>query len=83
MAKSKPFHGTQYSAFKDIPKSFPKEQTALVSYTIKRYCAERFVTRKQCNTFIRLKWLTVTKSKGKLYVSEICKKEIDEYLGLS
>ena len=83
MAKSKPFNTTPYSVFVNRYREFGVDRTSSVKVTLTAYCKDRYVSKYQAKIFIKKGWLAVTKHGRNLWVEELCKDEIDEYLGIS
>lgn len=82
--KFKPFNTSKRSIFALRPPAHDySNQNGLTRWTLLTdYMRTRNVSRTQVRKFAHKNWIAVTGYKSRLYVSEICSVEINEYLGI-
>ncbi len=71
---------TRGSLFAFHPYEFSPGENWSVKITFTRYCKEKNISRDQGKTFIRKKWLAITRFKGRIWVHEICPDQIQDFL---
>ena len=80
MSKSKPFHTTRKTIFAYGNYGLDKVSSARSKILLTTYCKLRYITRDTLYTLIKKHWVEVTKSKGRIYVRELCPEKIENYL---